>query len=315
MIYGIELDRSEVGHVEPVLVALEKMDKKVVRIYDDEQMTGGRAFNSTIKINREDTVVCVGDRLQLMRFLVKYCPTSRICQLHAGEDTSESMDDSRWRWVITCLSSVQLAPTVAALNELDARGYMAGLCGAPSLEGFEIRRREALEKPPLDGRNYVLFAHNGYKAMQNGEWETALNVTAACAARRGWWTYVVVPNREACPAYVLNEDANKMVQSVYGLGHWEYQRIIAGALLMVGNSSAGVIEAPSLGTATVNVGSRQDGRPMASSVVSIGVDRLDTVEMECAFEEALASDFGERPYECVEHPAEVAADLIAEGCK
>ena len=37
---------------------------------------------------------------------------------------------------------------------------------------------------------------------------------------------------------------------------------------VVGNSSSGLIEAPFLGKATVNIGSRQEGRPQAASVIS-----------------------------------------------
>jgi UDP-N-acetylglucosamine 2-epimerase len=313
VIYGIELDRSEVGHVEPVLVALERMGKKVTRIFGEEQVSGGRSVNNFLTIKREDTVVCVGDRLELMRFLINHCPTSRICQLHAGEETSASMDDSRWRWVITELAAENLAPTVEAMENLEERGYHGALVGAPCLQGCAIRRREAAENPPLNGRDYVLFAMNGYRAIQDGEWEAALRATAEAARVRGWWTYVVTPNREACPKYELTEEQNKLVQSVYGLGHWEYQRIIAGAIIMVGNSSAGMIEAPTLGTPTINVGSRQEGRPVSSSVFDLGVNELE--KMDKWFEYTKRVTWDDLPYECCENPAELAAEVIAEGCK
>ena len=44
---------------------------------------------------------------------------------------------------------------------------------------------------------------------------------------------------------------------------------------VVGNSSSGILEAPALQTATVNVGSRQAGRLMASSIVTCAPDRRD----------------------------------------
>ena len=47
-----------------------------------------------------------------------------------------------------------------------------------------------------------------------------------------------------------------------------YLSLIAHAEAVVGNSSAGLYEAPSFGTPTINVGDRQHGRPMAKSVVT-----------------------------------------------
>src|SRR5690606_37969078 len=41
---------------------------------------------------------------------------------------------------------------------------------------------------------------------------------------------------------------------------------------IVGNSSSGIIEAPSLNTPTINIGGRQDGRVQAQSVINSTVD-------------------------------------------
>jgi len=51
------------------------------------------------------------------------------------------------------------------------------------------------------------------------------------------------------------------------LGQQRYYSLVAQADAVVGNSSSGLYEAPSLGTPTVNIGSRQDGRPRATSVI------------------------------------------------
>lgn len=309
MIYAIELDRSEVGHVEPVCAELEKMGKQVVRIYSEEQVTGGRGFDGPIGIKQTDTVLCVGDRLQLMRFLVNHCPSSRIVQLHAGEQTSDSMDDSRWRWVISELATTCIAPTSEACWALHDAQLPWAMGGSPCLENAAERRSEALACPPLNGRDYVLFAHNGYRAIDDGEWVRALKATADAAARRGWWTYVVAPNKECCPEHVLTAEQNKLVQSTYSVGHAEFQRLIAGAIIMVGNSSAGLIEAPSLGTPTLNLGTRQNGRPRSASVVDVPIAKLDSMGEQ--FNEALEREFNRTPYALTEHPAVVCARIVA----
>jgi UDP-N-acetylglucosamine 2-epimerase len=48
---------------------------------------------------------------------------------------------------------------------------------------------------------------------------------------------------------------------------------LSGARVLIGNSSAGLIEAPSLNLATVNVGPRQDGREQAKNVLNVDYNR------------------------------------------
>ena len=54
---------------------------------------------------------------------------------------------------------------------------------------------------------------------------------------------------------------------VPSLGHGRYLSLVKAASAVVGNSSSGIIEAPALGTPTVNIGPRQDGRLRAPSVI------------------------------------------------
>ncbi|HEX7071616.1 MAG TPA: UDP-N-acetylglucosamine 2-epimerase, partial [Rhodothermales bacterium] len=62
----------------------------------------------------------------------------------------------------------------------------------------------------------------------------------------------------------------------------------AGAAALVGNSSSGIIEAPSFGVPTVNVGPRQEGRTRATSVIDV---RDDAAAITAAVNRALSSEF------------------------
>jgi len=44
---------------------------------------------------------------------------------------------------------------------------------------------------------------------------------------------------------------------------------------IVGNSSSGIIEAPSLLTATINIGDRQKGRTQAESILNCSVNKIE----------------------------------------
>jgi UDP-N-acetylglucosamine 2-epimerase (non-hydrolysing)/GDP/UDP-N,N'-diacetylbacillosamine 2-epimerase (hydrolysing) len=64
-------------------------------------------------------------------------------------------------------------------------------------------------------------------------------------------------------------------------GQRRYLSLVALSSAVVGNSSSGLIEAPALKTATVNIGERQKGRPRAASVIDCG-------ETEAEIADALA---------------------------
>jgi UDP-N-acetylglucosamine 2-epimerase len=72
--------------------------------------------------------------------------------------------------------------------------------------------------------------------------------------------------RERLDAFVKRRpESRKMFTS---LGQLRYLSAMKHADVVVGNSSSGILEAPSFGKSTVNVGDRQDGRVFAESVFS-----------------------------------------------
>ena len=56
------------------------------------------------------------------------------------------------------------------------------------------------------------------------------------------------------------------------LGQLNYLSAVKHAIVVIGNSSSGIIEAPSLKTASLNIGGRQKGRVSAPSVIHCGSD-------------------------------------------
>ena len=79
------------------------------------------------------------------------------------------------------------------------------------------------------------------------------------------------------------------------LGHRRYVSLMAVVDAVVGNSSSGLLEAPSLGKPTVNIGSRQRGRLRAASVIDCP---SESVAIAAAVREAFGRDCRgvENPY-------------------
>ena len=61
------------------------------------------------------------------------------------------------------------------------------------------------------------------------------------------------------------------------LGRVRYLSLMKKVDGVVGNSSSGLLEAPTFGVGTVNIGDRQQGRPRATSVIDCAVDKTAIV--------------------------------------
>lgn len=81
------------------------------------------------------------------------------------------------------------------------------------------------------------------------------------------------------------------VVAMPSLGQRTYLSLVKHASVVVGNSSSGLAEAPALKTPTVNIGTRQDGRPRAASVIDCGET---PAEIEQAIRRALTREHRNR---------------------
>ncbi len=85
-------------------------------------------------------------------------------------------------------------------------------------------------------------------------------------------------------------EKNKERVSVFvSLGQLRYLSVIKAAAVMAGNSSSGIIEAPSFELPVVNIGSRQEGRIRASNVIDVPDCHSDSISN--AVGKALSGDF------------------------
>ncbi|MDE5875185.1 MAG: UDP-N-acetylglucosamine 2-epimerase, partial [Muribaculaceae bacterium] len=64
------------------------------------------------------------------------------------------------------------------------------------------------------------------------------------------------------------QENKENVKAVASLGRRRYYSVLAHSAAAVGNSSSGLIEAPSFGVPTLNIGDRQKGRAQGDSVVN-----------------------------------------------
>jgi GDP/UDP-N,N'-diacetylbacillosamine 2-epimerase (hydrolysing) len=227
-----------------------------------------------------DLVLLLGDRFEILAAAIAAL-TARIPLAHAhGGETTEGAMDEAIRHSITKMSHLHFVATeeyrrrVIQLGEAPERVFTVGGLGIDSVQRLQLLDRAALEQAldfPLGKRNLLVTFHPvtlepGTGPKQLGE------LLAALDALTDTHLIFTMPNADT-DGRVLIEMIHAFVAShpqaraFTSLGQLRYLSCLREVDGVVGNSSSGLIEAPSLGKGTVNIGSRQAGRLRAPSVI------------------------------------------------
>ena len=245
---------------------------------------GAGGFARALADLEPEVVLVVGDRLELLGVAAAALPLRiPIAHVHGGERTHGAFDDLV-RHSLTKLSHLHFASAEAHARRIVQMGeepWRVVVSGAPALDAIaetpEIARDE-LERGvgmELDGRTLIATYHPS--TVGDEDPGTACRALLGAIERSGLPTVFTAPNldpggaavAELLDRYVSTHENARLVPS---LGAETYYALLRASIAMVGNSSSGLIEAPTFRLPVVNVGARQEGRLRAANVIDAAAD-------------------------------------------
>ena len=232
------------------------------------------ALRDAIAAERPDVIVILGDRFELFELLVPVVLADvPVAHLSGGERTAGAIDDLVRNAVSQVAHLHYPAHEMAGerLQELGVEGWRVCIAGEPGLDAIRTEPRPTDLTPflgvqPQEGD--VLVALH---PVTRSPAETTACIEAIHAAAQGspqrW--FVSSPNGD--PG---SEDIRARLQGgsfvpFANHGAAVFRAIAAACGTVIGNSSAGLVEAPNLGCATIDLGTRQRGRPRGGSVITL----------------------------------------------
>lgn len=234
------------------------------------------AFTDVLEDARPDIVLLLGDRGEMLAGAVAGLHLNiPVAHIHGGE-LSGTVDEPV-RHAISKLSHMHFTATEASRERLIRMGELPGnihVTGAPGLDGLVDQARPdrvaVARQYGLDaGRPFALMVY--HPVLQEAE-------TAGADARRlldalleaDVQVLALMPNAdggsEGVRQVLTNADGHYGVVVCTHLTRADFIAAMACADLMIGNSSAGIIEAASFGTPVINVGRRQNLRERNANV-------------------------------------------------
>lgn len=228
-----------------------------------------------------DLVLLLGDRFEILAAAqAAYLGRLPIAHIHGGEITKGAVDDGT-RHAITKLARLHLTSTeehrrrVLQLGEDPAFVHNVGAPGIENLRRFKVDSKDAFESSIglRLGRPAILLTYHPATASNEDPAAAMTAILDAIAAFPEATILATGSNVDAggrLAMGALHAAATRFGNRIVikdSLGQRNYTNALFHHDVVVGNSSSGIIEAPSAGTPTVNVGLRQDGRPRAASVI------------------------------------------------
>jgi GDP/UDP-N,N'-diacetylbacillosamine 2-epimerase (hydrolysing) len=228
-----------------------------------------------------DLIVVLGDRFEIFSAvaaaLVANIPVAHI---HGGEATEGAMDDAM-RHSITKMSHLHFVAAepyrkrVIQLGEHPERVYTVGALGLDGIAHLTLLSRNQLEAElgfNFKEKNLLVTFHpvtleHGRAAIQVEE------LLLALADLNNTGIIFTLPNADTDSRVVIKmirefTSKNRNARCYPSLGQLHYLSCMRECDGVLGNSSSGLIEAPTLKCGTINIGDRQKGRLQADSVLN-----------------------------------------------
>jgi len=239
------------------------------------------SFSKAYQKLKPDLVVVLGDRFEIFS-AVSAATVSRlpIAHLHGGETTEGAFDES-FRHSITKMSHLhftaheQYSNRVIQLGENPKTVFNVGSIGVEGISKLNLLSRESFEESinfSLSKKNLLITFHpvtlenssaliqfNSLISVLDELIDTHLIFTKSNADTGGRIINKIIDK------YVENNPHKSVVFS--SLGQLRYISALQFMDGVIGNSSSGLIEAPTFKIGTINIGDRQKGRLKADSVI------------------------------------------------
>ncbi len=240
---------------------------------------------------RPDAVLLLGDRYES---LAVACAAMNegipIVHLHGGETTEGAVDEAV-RHAITKMSYLHMASTeeyrrrIIQMGEEPERVFCVGAMGVENALTTKLMAKEELEKD-LQVRldvPYGVVTFHPVTLEKDSARRQAEELLGALEEFPDWKFLMTKANadqggrviNQMLESYGLSHDNVRVYDS---LGLMRYLSAVRYSRMVIGNSSSGLIEAPSFHVPAVNIGDRQKGRIRAGSVIDCIPEKTSIIE-------------------------------------
>ena len=243
---------------------------------------------------RPDILLALGDRFEILAAVSAAVPFRiPVAHIHGGEVTEGAMDEL-FRHAITKMSHIHFpaikiyADRIIQMGEQPGNVFCFGAPGLDNLYKMKLLNRIQLAKSlglPAGMPWGVVTYHPATLEKDSAGIQIKAILSALDRFPEICWIFTL-PNADmesrviikAIEKYVKKNSVRAFLFN--SLGQLRYLSLMKNSVVMVGNSSSGIIEAPSFKLPVVNIGDRQKGRIRARNIIDLPSGSGDKIEAD-----------------------------------
>ena len=278
-----EILEEKIKIFKKIKILSNKNDKKSLLNNSSKVIT---RFSKELYKMSPNLIILLGDRYEI--FCIAYCAFILgipIAHLYGGELTENSLDDSL-RHSITKLSNFHFVSTkeyknrILQLGEDKKNVFHVGSFSVENIRKAEFLSKKTLEKKfkiKLEKKIILCTIHPETNNLANSEKQISASLDLLKKIKHASIIFTM-PNDDLGSDFITKK-ISKMCRDYKNfylfksLGQKVYFSFLKQADIILGNSSSGIIEAPSVGTYTINLGRRQSGRVRAKNTYDLDFGR------------------------------------------
>ena len=232
------------------------------------------AFNKL----KPDIVVILGDRYDIFPICIA-CHVMQIpiAHFHGGEVTSGAIDDAI-RHSISKMSDIHFTAhknfkkRLIQLGENSKYVYNIGSLGIDAIKKIKYKSKKHIyNKYNLDSSSKYFLICLHPETLSNDNESAITNLLKYIDKHENYNYIFTYPNSDTNSDIILkyikkHATKNKNSQLIRSAGRHDFLHLLKYSAGILGNSSSGIIEAPTLNIPTLNIGMRQNGRPFGKSI-------------------------------------------------
>ncbi|KAF0135225.1 MAG: UDP-N-acetylglucosamine 2-epimerase [Candidatus Saganbacteria bacterium] len=279
--YGVTINeiKRDGFKIDAIINMYDNAPKNNMSYYGYALGRGIKGFANKLSMLKPHLLVVFGDRLEpLAATLAAALLQIPIVHIHGGDKTDSGHIDESIRHAITRFANIHIPATkghaarLLAMGEESWRIFRVGSLGLDSIIETETSK-DSLRKLGINLKEKIIVCLFHSVHLEKNNAGRQMREIMGAIKELKMQTVIIYPNNDPGSKDIIAEiEKNKKLPFVKvfpSLCHPEYISLLRYADVLIGNSSSGILEAPTLKLPVINIGSRNMGREHGKNVIFV----------------------------------------------
>jgi UDP-N-acetylglucosamine 2-epimerase (hydrolysing) len=276
--YGLSVNEIKKVGIKKIYTFLNQKDKSYNRKMDITLSKTVNGFSEFINRKKPDLIVVHGDRLEALAGAIVGAFNNILTAHIEGGELSGTVDNSI-RHAVSKLSQLHFVSNSLYKKRLIQLGEVKKsifVIGSPDIDIMISKKLPSISKVKrqynINFREYsILIFHPVTTELEETLRQTKILLNAIKTSKKNF--VVIYPNNDPGSKIIINQykklKKNKRLKIFRTMRLTYFLTLLKNTSYIIGNSSAGIREAPFYGVPAINIGTRQNNRFRYRSVINI----------------------------------------------